>query len=174
LDRIHVAIARVMLQSFQFFRRADKHNSEELLALYTSICSFIGELEEQEETAGLVSHATYYIFQGTILSTCCLLRLLKTPLSDFNTQDGQRFFFKALNLLSTLSLTNEDHPARASTILKNLWRSDKVFKHADGSWNLDLRVRSRFALSTVYDTMWWSHEEFGGQFDPYPQKGVTG
>lgn len=170
LVRIYVVISQIMLHSFQFFRPADKHNSEELLALYTSACLLIAELESAQKFSGLVSYGTYWIFQGILLASCCLLRLLKTPLAGFDTSDGQRFFLKSLELMKNYSLTDNDHAARVSISLKALWNSDRVFKNVDGTWNSELRVRSRFGISVVFDVMWWSHEEFAGQNNPYPRK----
>jgi transcriptional regulatory protein LEU3 len=173
-DKIFVAIAQLMLQSFQFFRPPDKHTCLDLFTLYTSACSLIAELDVQEKSAELVSHGTYYIFQGLDLAACCLLRLLKSPLLEFDTQDGQQLFFTSLNLLSKFSLANNDAPARASTSLRSLWRSDRVFKNEDGTWNLELRVRNRFCISVLYDCMWWSRVEFEGQEDPYLRRITTG
>jgi hypothetical protein len=174
LDKIFVAIAQLMLQSFQFFRPSERHTRGDLLVLYTSACSLIAELDLQEISGDLVSHGIYYIFQGLVLAACCLLRLLKSPLTELDTQDGQQLFLTSLNLLTKFSSTNNDAPARASTSLKNLWRSDRVFKNKDGTWNLELRVRNRFAISVLYDCMWWSRVEFEGHDDPYPRRTSTG
>jgi hypothetical protein len=174
IDRVYKAIAQLMLQSFQLFRPADKHRGEDLVILYTSACCVISELEVQENLSKLVSHGTYYIFQGIILAACCLLRLMKSPLATFDTENGRQFFFDSLNMLSNFSVINEDHAVKASTSLKNLWRSQKVFKNKDKSWNLELRVRNRYCMSVVYDCMWWSHEEFGGQADAFPDRSVRG
>jgi hypothetical protein len=163
-----------MLQSFQFFRAAGKHTSEELVTLYNSACTLIAEAEVQESLSNVVSYGNYYVFQGIVLAACCLLRLLKTPLGQFDTGAGQQLFFDSLNMLSNFSTTNEDAAARASTTLKSLWRSQKVFKYKDNSWNLELRVRNRYALSVVYDSIWWAHEEFGGQTDAFPSKDMRG
>lgn len=164
-------IARVFLHSFQFFRPPNKHNNEDLLALYTSACSLISDLEAQEKTNQTVSHGTYYIFQGLLLSADFLLRLLKTPIANFAMEDGERLFFVALDLLNTISLVNTDHPAKSSGGLRNLWSSERAFKHKDGSWDLKLRVRNRFSLSIGYDVMLRHLEEFGEEI---PSKSVSG
>lgn len=156
-----MTIAHVFLHSFQFFRPSSSHNSEELLALYNSACCLISELEAQEKDNQLVSHGTYYIFQGLLLSADFLLRLLKTPVAKFDTRDGEKLFFVSMDLLNSISLVNVDNPAKASTGLKNMWSSNNAFKHQDGSWDLELRVRNRFSLSVGYDAMLRHNELFG-------------
>ena len=45
--------------------------------------------------------------------------------------------------------------------------SQRAFRNPQGGMSLGLRIRTRGAVSIVYDCVWWWREEFGGQPNTY-------
>lgn len=99
-------------------------------------------------------YSTFYVYSGAVLGACVLLRCLKTPFVELIPEEagmGQALFFSAINMLRNMSLAEDDKPMKSAVAVQNLWRSETVFKHPGkgGAWNLELRVRSRFAASVL-------------------------
>ena len=150
-----LGLARLVLASFQFFKPPSEQTFATLAPVYELACSLTRQLNDLEKSMHVDLYGTFYVYQGTVLTACCLLRLLKTPFADsIDSQTGQALFFSAITMLRNISLDENDKPARSAKALQNLWRSEKVFKTPAGDWNLELRVKSRFGPSVVYDTMW--------------------
>ena len=90
-----------------------------------------------------------------------MVRLLKGPFASYLDQArGSTLYQSALLFLQSCSLEKTDLPERAATALEQIWKSEKIFKSADGSADITLRVRNRLSASPVYDAIRWWREEF--------------
>jgi hypothetical protein len=82
-------------------------------------------------------------------------------------ENAKEAFFLGVNIMKRLSSENNDGPTRIAQILTQLWNSEKAFKNPDGTEHMALRIRTRLAMSAVFDAIWWWREEFGGQQGAY-------
>lgn len=93
-----------------------------------------------------------------------MLKLLKSSFAKYvDGEAGKTALFSLIALIRKTSIENNDLPARSAGILTQLWTSDKIFRDPNtGDWkdDLKLRLRSRAAMSIVYDCIWWWKLEF--------------
>jgi len=89
-----------------------------------------------------------------------MARILKGPFAAYLDQErGSALHGTAVLFLKSCSIEKGDLPDRLAIVAEQIWRSEKVFRNADGSVNIALRVRSRLSASPLYDSFrWWKNE----------------
>jgi len=139
-----------------------------LTRMYSSACAVLRNLDRLDSTGiiKLIASPFFFIY-ATSLASFTILRLLKASTAQYMDENAKEAFFLGVNVMKRLSAENNDGPSRMALILTQLWNSEKAFKNADGSEHLSLRIRTRLAMSTVFDSIWWWREEFGGQPGAY-------
>lgn len=153
-----------MVRSLYVFEDAQL-NDPKTAQLYAAACSVIRQISLQED---VLAAATTYIIQGLFLSGCTLFKLLKTSFAKHvDVSSGEALFLSSVRLMQKVSIARNDFPAKCATCLSLLWRSERVFKRADGSEMLEPRIRSRASMSLIFDCLWWCREEFEGQAHAY-------
>lgn len=173
LDRLYLSISRLMLHSFQFFKRPAENHFASWRPAFDAACTLIHQLNELEKSMHIDLYGTFYVYHGSLLAACVILRCLKSPFIDTVSEyssTAQALLFSVINLQRNTSIAEGDKPSKSAWVLQQLWRSPTVFKSPSGAWNLDLRVRSRFSSSVLYDTMWWGREQLTGQSNAYPTR----
>ena len=180
LDRIHVCISRLILTTRAFSQTPTQSDIDENLGLWyrsfavaTDIMHIVNDLVK---TLHIDLYGSSFFFHGIVLATCTLLRCLKTNFKDGLSPGeevaAQALFFSAINTLRNLSIAEGDGSARTAWALQNLWRSDTVFRRADGSLELALHSIEESESNLVSDTMWWSRFETRGQSSWCPFKNL--
>jgi transcriptional regulatory protein LEU3 len=160
-----------MIRSLYLFEDMGQLDQIKTAQLYSAACSVIRGVLYLQDIIDLLHGLTTYLLQSLYLSSCTLLRLLKTSFAkNLDTTSGEALFLSSVGLLQKLSIGNNAYHAKAATILSLLWGSEKVFKNADGSETHELRIRSRSTMSLVFDCFWWWREEFGGQPHVYSKR----
>lgn len=97
-----------------------------------------------------------YVFHGTLLAACTLLKLIKSyPPTTFNEKDQSRAFFSAINICKDIAVVNNDVPAKISDILSKLWSSTKIYRDEYGDYIRALQVKNRLTMNVVFDCLWW-------------------
>lgn len=99
-----------------------------------------------------------FVLQGIQLAACTLLRLLKIYPNDVGTlkDDMTSALFSAINVVKSISVANNDIPAKVAEILGQLWSAHNVFQDEGGKFVLRLMVRNRLSMSVVFDCLcWW-------------------
>jgi hypothetical protein len=121
------------------------------------------------ETSGGISFKStpFYFFYATSISSFTILRLLKASTAQYMDENAKESFFLGVNVMKRLSTEANDGASRLSQTLTQLWNSEKAFKNPDGTEYTALRIRTRLAMSSVFDAIWWWREEFGGQQGAY-------
>jgi hypothetical protein len=181
LDKLYLSTSRLMLYAFHFFKSPALERIAAWTPAFDVACALIHQLNDLEKSMHVDLYGTSYVSHGALLAACIILRCLKSPFADtlasnpgdnansarstYSASTAQALFFSAINMNRNISIAEGDKPAKSAWVLQQLWRSDTVFKHADGSWDLDLHVRSRFSSSVLYDTMLWGREELKGEAD---------
>ena len=125
---------------------------------------------DKMDQAGLkLSAAPLFFVAIANMASVTLLRLLKSSVAQYlEVEYAKDTLFLGINIVRRLSLEKDDAAAKMVTVLSQLWNSDKAFRRPDSSEHTALRIRTRLAMSPVFDTIWWYREEFGGQPNAYP------
>jgi hypothetical protein len=139
-----------------------------LTRMYSSACAVLRAIDRLDSSGIIKLNASpFYFIYATSLASFTILRLLKASTAQYMDENAKEALFLGVNVMKRLSTENNDGPSRLALILTQLWNSEKAFKNADGSEHLCLRIRTRLAMSTVFDSIWWWREEFGGQSGAY-------
>ncbi|KAE9961331.1 hypothetical protein BLS_002494 [Venturia inaequalis] len=170
LDRFHLYMARLTTQVFHLYKEPSKTFPTFLLTrMYNSACLVLRHIDRMDNdgTIKLASAPFYFVF-AVSLSSFVILRLLKGNTAGYlDVESAKDTFFLGVNIMKRLSADSSDTPARLTMILTQLWNSERAFKNPDGSLHTALRIRTRLAMSPVFDAIWWWREEFGGQQGAY-------
>jgi hypothetical protein len=169
LDKFYHCVARLTVQAFHFYKNPSKKLPTFMLTrMYSSACAVLRTIDRLDSSGIIRLNASpFYFIYATSLASFTILRLLKASTAQYMDENAKEAFFLGVNVMKRLSTENSDGPSRMALILTQLWNSEKAFKNADGSEHLCLRIRTRLAMSTVFDSIWWWREEFGGQPGAY-------
>lgn len=152
------------IQIFHLYKNQTLVSSGCLPRLVATACSMIDSIQTIADQLGFIAMAPVQVSFGLLLASTSLLRILKSTAShDLDTGRARSSIFSAINLAKQMSVESTDIAAKTATILKQLWNSSKVFRKADGSEYIALRIRSRLVLSPVLDAVWWWRDEFDPQ-----------
>lgn len=153
---------------FRLYENPESSDLASKVKLHKASSVVIDRVERLDKTIDPAAYGCTYIFHAVLLAGATIFRLMRSPFGKHLEYETSRAtLFSAINLLRKMSITNDDGPAKAAVIMSQLWNSDRVFRKRDGSISTELRVRSRLAVSGVYDCAWWWREEFQGKQSPY-------
>ena len=168
---LHFHICRLCIYSYHLHFPHLRTPTPTTLELYSISCNVLTTVAHLQSTmANYLIATSTYLFQTTSIAAFTVLKLLKTPsfASTVDISAGESLLFSTIRFMAFLSLGNNDLAAKSAKLLRQLWRSDKVFRDpTTGKVNLGMRIRSRGCMSIVYDCAWWWREEFGGQPNTY-------
>lgn len=170
LDKFYLYTSRLTVQAFHFYKDPAKMKLPTFMVtrLYTSACVVLRHIDRMDNSGSIkLSSATFFFFYATTLASFTILRLLKASTAQYMDENAKEAFFLGVNVMKRLSIETNDGPSRMAQMLTQLWNSEKAFKNADGSEHTILRIRTRLAMSPVFDSIWWWREEFGGQRGAY-------
>jgi hypothetical protein len=140
-----------------------------LTRLYSTACLVLRHIDNLAQGYLKLESAPFFFTFAADVAAVTILRLLKGSTAQYLDADqAKEMFFLGISLMKRLSLDATDIANRMVMILTQLWNSEKAFKHPDGSENTALRIRTRLAMSPIFDAIWWWREEFGGQPGAYP------
>jgi hypothetical protein len=98
----------------------------------------------------------YYVFEVVVLAAAVLLRLVKgMPPGGLDQCSGKTALFAAINIFKSMSIVNNDVPARVAGIFTKLWSSNQIFRNSKGDYDIALHVRNRLIVSVSFDCFWW-------------------
>lgn len=133
--------------------KPDNITLAKLLATAINVVEFVDNLNKTMQST---EQWPYYMFEAIVLSASVLLRLIKgMPPEGLDQYSGKIAFFAAINILKSMSIVNNDVPARTATIFTKLWASNEVFKNSKGEYDIALRVRNRLIVGISFDSFWW-------------------
>ncbi|KAF2103010.1 hypothetical protein NA57DRAFT_71993 [Rhizodiscina lignyota] len=169
MDQLFMHVSYMNLLVFYFYKSNWTSDAEAVTQLFLRSNMLLEHVDRMDKDSQVLGYAPYQVIAGTIIASYTLLRLLKTSASRFlEVERAKSSFFLSLNISKRLIVDNDDLPSRNLQLLTLLWNSEKAFKDADGSEFSTLRIRSRLAMSPVFDAVWWWRTEFGGQSGAYP------
>jgi hypothetical protein len=168
-DKFYLFVARLTVQVFHFFKEpAKKLPTFMVTRMYTSAVAILRHLDRMDDSGAIkLAAAPFYCVYATSLAAFTILRLLKASTAQYMDENAKEDFFLGVNVMKRLSTENNDGPSRMAMIMTQLWNSERAFRNPDGTEHLSLRIRTRLAMSCVFDAIWWWREEFGGQQGAY-------
>ncbi|GFF28779.1 Regulatory protein LEU3 [Aspergillus lentulus] len=165
VDRFHVALCRLSIQVFHFYKTGTLASTGALPRLLAAACRVIDFVQSLGQTPGRLVTIPVQINFGLLLASVSLLRILKLYTScDLDLERARASFFSGINLAKEMSVQQNDSAAKAVFILNQLWNSTKAYRKPDGSAYTSLRVRGRLVLSPVLDAVWWWRDENEPQY----------
>ncbi|KAH1280783.1 hypothetical protein KXX33_001172 [Aspergillus fumigatus] len=165
VDRFHVALCRLSIQAFHFYKTETLPLTGALPRLLAAACRVIDFVQSLGQTPGRLVTTPVQINFGLLLASVSLLRILKLYTScDLDLERARASFFAGINLAKEMSVQQNDSAAKAVFILNHLWNSTKAYRKPDGSAYTSLRVRGRLVLSPVLDAVWWWRDENEPQY----------
>ncbi|PYI18069.1 C6 zinc finger domain protein [Aspergillus violaceofuscus CBS 115571] len=166
-DRFHTTMCRLCVQMFHLFKNQTIYTSDCLTRLATTACRTIDCILEIGQSMANLASAPMQMTYGLLLPASALLRILKCSNdTDLDIARGRKALFSAINMAKRMSVDVHDTASKLAIVMNQLWNSSKVFRKADGTGFIALRIRSRLVLSPVIDTIWWWRDEFEPQFYP--------
>ena len=111
----------------------------------------------------LLLHASNYILQIIVAAGFTLHKLLNSFFaSRVDAKEGIGIFHQTIRAIRTISIIDNDLPARLAEVLAQLWRAGGAGAKGSESRddNLMLKVRCRMSMSLVFDSVWRWREEF--------------
>lgn len=144
-----------------FYKSAQSLDIQSSLAVFEATASVLELIRDLEKDFRLSTICTRFIFMNTFLGMTFMVRLLKGPFASYLDQvRGSVLFQSSLRFIRSCSLESTDLPERAAAALEQMWKSEKIFRDANGSVDITLRVRNRLSASPIYDAIRWWREEF--------------
>ena len=127
----------------------------------------------EDQRSGFVDVCPVFIDRCITLAAFTILKIVRSSLLDHvDREAAEQAYFSAIHFTRRATLQSDDLGARGTTLLSQLWTSKNIFTYANGKVDgLRSRIRSRLAMSVVFDCFWWWREEFGGQPSPYGDDG---
>ncbi|KAJ9605015.1 hypothetical protein H2200_010404 [Cladophialophora chaetospira] len=170
LAQLYVQVATLVVQAFALWKSPTAQDPTTLYDLSVSCCRVLESLEGLEKDGHVkLSGAGSHFVSCVMVPSHILLRLLKTSFSRYiDIERAKTALFLGISLHKRMSVQNDDTPARNGVALTQLWNSARVFKRANGTESVALRIRSRLTTSVILDGVVWWREEFGGYMGVYP------
>lgn len=162
MDRLYLEISRLMIQSMYLFQSPDNIDITCRKNLYVTASLVVDLFSTLDNSTDLIAYSTTYHVLGLILAGVILLRCLKGSFAKYMDYDAcKASFFTSLTLMKNSSVENNDNAARFAMRLSRIWAGDEMFRMCDGTRDEELRVRSRLAMSVVFDSIWWAQDVDG-------------
>ena len=125
----------------------------ELSQAFEAALETMNMVDKLQDTIQLANHCPEYIFQGVVLASSIILKLLKSfPSGTFNSREGTKALFSAITICSAeISHHVEDTASRVAQILSGLWSHDHAFQDVNGAFIQPLAFRNRLGASVVFE-----------------------
>jgi transcriptional regulatory protein LEU3 len=160
-DYFYIASARQEIAAMHFYKSARTLDIHSSIAVFEAASRVLEHIRDLERDHKLSLICTRYILVTAIMGVLLIVRSLKGPYASYLDQTrGSTLYQIAVLFLRSCSCEKTDFAERVADIVEQIWTSDKIFKNADGSVNISLRIRSRLSASPVYDAIKWWRDEF--------------
>jgi hypothetical protein len=166
IEALYLRAAGLHLRLSAFFDSISSPNYiTDLLELYNATAVFLRAAFDLETTQGyILKYASRHIVMMILAGGFTLLKLLNSFFArHIDVPISKSLFSNTIRGIRTISISNNDLPARLAEVLAQLWHSYGAgMRPTDGpvDSSLQLRVRSRMSMSLIYDSVWRWREEF--------------
>jgi transcriptional regulatory protein LEU3 len=134
------------------------------ILIFDAASSVLDQVCGLDQSYGLHLGCSRFILTATLLSLASMARILKGPFAAYLDQArGYSLFDSGICFVRSCSVQKGDFADKCATSAEQMWKSKKVFRNADGTINITLRIRNRLSVGPWHDTLACWKEEF---FDP--------
>jgi transcriptional regulatory protein LEU3 len=160
-DRLYIASARQDLVAMHFYKSATTLDMQSCMLIFEATSSVLEQVRDLDRDYGLRRICTRYLLIVTLLSLGSMARILKGPFAGYLDQTrGYNLFDTGVRFARSCSVQRGDSAERVAAFAEQMWKSKNVFRNADGSINITLRVRNRLSAGVLHDTIRCWKEEF--------------
>jgi hypothetical protein len=115
----------------------------------------------QEKSHKLSTYCPQFIVFAVTMGVSLMLRILKGPWLEYvDHERGSALFPTVFSFLKSVSIEQGDKPSKIGTIAEQMWSSKRMFKDADGNFDVDLRVKNKLSTALIHDIGVRWREEF--------------
>ncbi|KAF2665982.1 hypothetical protein BT63DRAFT_45829 [Microthyrium microscopicum] len=159
-DTFHINVARLEFCGMYFFKTPGSMDVQTCQHIFNCTVKVFEHIRDQHNDHDLHIWCPKYAFQACLLGITLMLRILKGPYATFVDQErGASLYQSLVQFTLSCSICQGDLPSRGAAFADSLWKSDKIFKNLNGTFNGGLRIRNRLAVSVVYDAiLLWKSE----------------
>lgn len=181
--KLHLRAAGLHLRLSAFFDSSTTPGyMGDLMGLWlacTDFLDYVLHLDENRDpvTGSVLGYATNYILQMIDAGCFTLLKLLGSFFAaQVDCEHGRHLFKSTIQVIRTMSITNNDLPRRLAELMVQMWngarvddrsRKQQAANHGDAPEartiiddSLQLKVRCRMSMSLMFDSIWRWREEY--------------
>lgn len=166
IEMLHLQAVGLHLKLSAFFDPPQARTyKQDLQELYSAATNFL----EAALRFPSLKYVGSYLMQIILAAGFTLAKLLNSFFArHIDVPEARKLFNATISAIRSISINNNDMPARLAEVLTQLWRSmgaglRTIPAVVDDS--LQLQVRCRMSLSVVYDSVWRWREQFQFQGD---------
>lgn len=138
----------------QFYKSATTLDMQSCISIFSAASKVLELILSLDQDFALHRDCTRYISTVTLLSLASLARILKGPFAaSLDQAQGYNLIETGISFLRSCSVQKGDFAAKCATFGEKLWKSKKIFRDADGSINITLRVRNRLSGGPIHDAI---------------------
>jgi len=126
INKLYLLAASLHLHAFAFFvPRTTPSQHSELSHLYHAATTYIQAcLDHDLHSSSVLHHCPTYLQQSLVSASCTLLKLLNSSFAiHLDIAQGKNLFNSAILAVRTISIKNNDLPARLAEALSRMWKA---------------------------------------------------
>jgi transcriptional regulatory protein LEU3 len=151
-DYLSVVAARQEVNAMHFFKSSDALEVQSWNSIFGTTVKVLEFIRNREMNHLFSGSCTRFVFTAALMRVSLMLRILKGPFgTNYDQEYGFTLLLAAAKFIQASSIEKGDYPNRFSLLAEQLVGSEKVFKDANGTVNIALRVRNRLSLSLLHD-----------------------
>ncbi|KAF2674678.1 hypothetical protein BT63DRAFT_419960 [Microthyrium microscopicum] len=151
-DLIYIAVARHEVTAMHFFKSPETSNVKSCQSIFSSATRLLELVLDQETPCAPSDACPCFVTLAILMGGSHILRLVRGSLLTLEDQEyGAGLYLKLVEFLKSCSVQKGDSGDRGGTLAEKLWQNDRIFRDADGSIDIALRVRNKFASSPMAD-----------------------
>ncbi|ORY10782.1 hypothetical protein BCR34DRAFT_485124 [Clohesyomyces aquaticus] len=165
-DRLYISAARQDLTAMQFYKSVTSLDMQSSVLIFNATTDILTQFRDLDREFVVHRICTRYFHSVALLSLASLARILKGPFAGALDQArGNSLIDAGISFLRSCSISKGDFGAKCASFAENLGSSNRIFREADGSVNITLRVRNRLSAGPIHDIIkYWRDELVGPEF----------
>lgn len=169
IELLYLRAAGLHLRLSAFFDSTTSLNYiTDLLELYNATSVFLRAAfalqSDDSEHLSVLKYASRHIVMMILAGGFTLMKMLNSFFArHIDIPSSKMLFSNTIRGIRSISIANNDLPARLAEVLAQLWHSYGAGMRSNSGpvdSSLQLKVRSRMSMSLVFDAVWRWREEF--------------
>ena len=162
MEKHYLRTSQLTVQAFHFHRNLSEVHFMTFVDTFDTALTILQYVDNFDKGTQLPAKPPLHVCYSVLLATHILLRLCKGPSSAYlDAHKAEDAFYLGLKLCQRQSNGDNDTFSKNVLILTQFWSSDRIFQTNNETQFIDLRIRSRLAMSCVFDHIVYWKREFG-------------